>query len=407
MDTMRLAPVAAAPDLRSRPRWTVAVSILLHGLALAALLLSWPRPQGDGLPAPSYELMFDNAGAAATSPAPAETPSPAPTASIQEPVPPAPTPPAPESPALRPAPDALAGPPAPATIAPPTPDAPVAQPDPAPPGPVAMLEPQPQLPPPSTEPIPQPPQPAPPSPVTETAPTTPAPVPEAAPPAAPPVVTEPAPSPAQASQMEVRLEPPAPLPPLVFTPVPIPEPPPTPAPAPPRPQAKPTPPRTAPAQPPATGSFANPMDLNFGPAAPRLAAPRLNAAPGSVASRSLDLSPGQIKAAPSRSGDPYFDIRAKNVSADWAAGLRAYWLSHRYYPRQAAEAGEDGAVDIEMTVNRNGRVEAVEVKGRSGSVWLDMAAVAIWRGVQLAPLPPEMEGATVKVPITIHYILIR
>ena len=144
------------------------------------------------------------------------------------------------------------------------------------------------------------------------------------------------------------------------------------------------------------------MDLNFGPAAPRSSpAPR-----GSVASRAIDLSLGAPKPGPNRA-EAYFDVRAKNVGADWKAGLQAYWYRHRYYPRQAAEAGEDGTVVLEMVVNRLGRVESVEVKSRSGSPWLDMAAVGTWRNAQLPPLPPENTEERITLEIPINYILIR
>ena len=147
------------------------------------------------------------------------------------------------------------------------------------------------------------------------------------------------------------------------------------------------------------------MDLSLAPAPSRPAAPRAGAPPGSVASRSLDLTPGAPKPGPSRS-DAFFDARAAALGADWMQGVRAYWLRHRYYPRQAAENGEDGTVDLELTVNRYGRVQAAVVKSRSGSAWLDMAAVGTFRNAQLPPLPPEV-GEQHTVTISIHYQLLR
>ena len=108
------------------------------------------------------------------------------------------------------------------------------------------------------------------------------------------------------------------------------------------------------------------MDLDFGRTAQRLAAPRAGAAPGSIASRSLDLSLGTARVGPNRQ-EAFFDARAANVSADWAQGLRTWWLRHRFYPPEAARNGEDGTVDLELTVNRQGRVELVQLKSRSGS----------------------------------------
>jgi len=144
------------------------------------------------------------------------------------------------------------------------------------------------------------------------------------------------------------------------------------------------------------------MDLNFGPAAPHTAPPPR----GSVASRAIDLSLGAPKPGPNRA-EAFFDARAQNLGADWMQGVKSYWLRHRYFPRQAVEAGEDGTVVIEVTVNRYGKVEAVEVKSRSGSAWIDMAAVGTFRNAQLPPLPAEVaqERFTLTIPIT--YTLIR
>ncbi len=148
--------------------------------------------------------------------------------------------------------------------------------------------------------------------------------------------------------------------------------------------------------------FPDPIDLNFGPAAARVpAAPR-----GSVASRAIDLSLGAAKPGPNKS-EAFFDARAAKIGADWANGLAAYWRAHRYYPRQAVESGEDGSVQVELVVNRLGKVESVQIKTRSGSPWLDMAAVGTWRNAQLAPFPRENTDETATITLTINYILLR
>jgi TonB family protein len=149
------------------------------------------------------------------------------------------------------------------------------------------------------------------------------------------------------------------------------------------------------------GAFPPPIDLNFGPAASRAPAPR-----GGGSSRAIDFSLGAPKPGPNKS-EAFFDIRAANIGADWAQGLAAYWRLHRYYPQQAAQNGEDGTVEIAIVVNRLGRVESVEIQRRSGSPWLDMAAVGTWRNAQLAPLPAENTDRTITIPLTINYVLIR
>ena len=142
------------------------------------------------------------------------------------------------------------------------------------------------------------------------------------------------------------------------------------------------------------------MDLSLAPSAPR------PAARGSVASRSIDLSPPAERQGPVAS-DPYAQIRAANASADWNRGLLQYWLRHRYYPEQAAADGEEGQVTVQLTVNRSGRVENVEILSRSGSTFLDMAAVGTWRGAQLPPFTNEMREDRITFPVPIHYYLVR
>jgi len=151
-------------------------------------------------------------------------------------------------------------------------------------------------------------------------------------------------------------------------------------------------------RPPDPGSFAAPLDLNFGPLASRPALPR--------GSRGIDLTLGAPKPGPNRA-EAFFDARAARVGADWANGLEAYWRKHRYYPQQAIQNGEDGTVQVEIVVNRFGKVESVQIVSRSGSPWLDMAALGTWRGAQLAPFPPENQEPRATMTLTINYILLR
>lgn len=370
MPQTRLLP-ALPPPGRHRS-WTIVVSVLLHVLLLAAVLLFTRKPPEEGGGAPSYDLVFE--GPAGTPPP--GTPDAAAAAPESAPVPQAAPPPA--APAQ---PDAPAGPPTPAPLAPPVPDAA----PPAPP-PVAPSIPVPNEAPPAPAP-PAAPLPAPAQPVPVT--------PEPSPLAAAPEPT--APSAPAAVRLEAPQEEQRPASPAPIMPQP---PPPLPAPRPPAP-----PPAFRPRSAPPPGSFSNPMDLSFAGPQSRPGAPRIGAPRGSVASRSLDLSPGSSHTEPTRQ-DAFFDARAAAAGQDWKDGLMSYWLKHRYYPRQAAEAGEDGRVEIEMTVNQFGKVTAVSVKSQSGSPWLDMAALATWRGAQLAPLPATA-GDHLTFSISINYMLLR
>lgn len=392
--TARLAPAKPPAGLRRRRRaWTLAFSVVLHLLILAVLLTLARRPQGEeGSQAPSYQLMFENPNPTVPPGRPDAGPVVAPE---QPPTPPAPPPPSPAPPPV----DALPGPESPPPVAAPVPEAP---PTPAPPAaaPPAVEPPAPPVPP-TVEPVP-PPVPAPAPPVVQPPVVQP---PVVQPPVDAPAAPEPTLSLQPATPPQVRLQtpdaPPAPARPAPDFVVPTP-PQPLAPPTPPRPPPPPRP-RTAPPQTQA-GTFANPMDLNFGPSAARPPAARLNAPRGSVASRSLDLSPGAPKG-PNRA-EAFFDARAARLGVDWQGALMTYWLTHRYYPRQAADDGEDGSVDLELTVGASGKVENAVLKSKSGNQFIDMAALGTWRNAKLPPLPPEL-GERYTFTITINYILIR
>ena len=351
----RLAPPPRAEPIRRR-QLAALLSVLLHAAVLALLILRFGDAGVELTPDQAVEMVFEGSSAAATpgeAPAP-DSPPPAPVAEV----PPAATDPAPPAPE-----------PTPTPTEPPNPDAP-------PPEPVPEQVPV-QVPvqvPPITPPEPEMPAPAPRSiPIVRLdAPEAPAPeplVPSFEPPAAPRALPRPLPLPRrplapvqQAVQQAVR-----------------------------------------PAQRPRyADGFSPPIDLSFGKGASP-ASPRQHTGP---ASRAVDLSPGAPKAGPDRA-EAFFDARARRVGADWASGLQTYWVAHRYYPRQAAENGEDGTVKVELVVNRSGKVESVEVIGKSGSPWLDMAALSTWRGAQLAPFPAENPDLRTTMSLTINYILIR
>ena len=62
---------------------------------------------------------------------------------------------------------------------------------------------------------------------------------------------------------------------------------------------------------------------------------------------------------------------------------------------------------LRLVVARDGRVKAVEIEQRSGSPWLDLGALAVFRDAKLPPLPPDVRDPNVTVDFTIHYMIIR
>ena len=59
---------------------------------------------------------------------------------------------------------------------------------------------------------------------------------------------------------------------------------------------------------------------------------------------------------------------------------------------------------VQVVTNPNGHVTSVELKMRSGSQWLDMALVALFRDANLPPLEGETEPLTFN--FTMHYIIV-
>jgi protein TonB len=98
---------------------------------------------------------------------------------------------------------------------------------------------------------------------------------------------------------------------------------------------------------------------------------------------------------------------AERLGTDWANLLSAWVEAHKYYPQQALINGEDGSPEVEVTVRRDGHVQAVELDTRSGSQWLDLALQALFRGANLPPFPEGTGDQQLTFHFTMHYILVR
>ena len=145
-------------------------------------------------------------------------------------------------------------------------------------------------------------------------------------------------------------------------------------------------------------NFPAPIDLSFGPAGSG------RPAPGSVASRALDLTarPSKsVKARAARDG-----VSLSNGSDELAAAVHNWWLRHRYYPEQAGLAGVEGTVVLHMQLDRYGTVKDLEVYRSSGSKWLDLAAIGSFRGAKLA-ITPGSEGESIALEATLDYRIVQ
>lgn len=240
--------------------------------------------------------------------------------------------------------------------------------------------------------------------------------------AAGPTAPERGPQPAEA---EVAAEPPpppptvppVPPPPRTVPPAPVAQPvvPPPPAPPPPAHQqqsqalaalpvpARPPPPPRPPQ--PLTGF----LDLSGTPPI-RLPPPmeRVVAAPPAPPRRpgTLHLSPGAVAPGPTNVL-PMARIEGAEVGADWRNAFRAWLEANKRYPREAIEQGEDGTLQLHLVVEADGRVRVVDLRRPSRSFWLNRSAVAMFRGATLPPFPPGTVERSVRIDLTINYILIR
>ncbi len=235
-------------------------------------------------------------------------------------------------------------------------------------------------------------------------------------PASPPA-PPPAPEPVPRDTAELPAVPPSvPSPPKVAEPAAVPAPPavspPAPVPAPPPPPMAMAVPRPA-LPPPRAAPPSSPSPRPVAPAPPAFPAPMnfsFNQPPARPQPRSASRAPATLdfSLAPRQGATdvtPFSRVAGAHVGPDWRNELSAWVRAHAYYPEQAAMNGEDGNAMVRVVANPDGRVTSVQLESKSGSVWLDMALLALFRDAHLPPLHGENEPIT--FDFTMHYILIR
>ena len=254
---------------------------------------------------------------------------------------------------------------------------------------------------PPTPPVEATPLPTPPVPPTPPLPE--APTPTAPPPVQPPAAAKPPPAPSQPP-------PPAPSPP---PPPPDAEPAPSPPPPPPKPRPVPPPPKPAPpkpAPPPrpekreAPLDFPAPMNFSFGNQlrAPK-ALPRQAARPHIPGTIDMSMGPATRGAA---NPTPYSDNDDTAAGTDWRNALSRWVAEHAYYPEQARRFGEEGDAMVHVIAKSDGTVKEVELVRKSGSMWLDIALVALFRDAHIPPFPAGGDEP-LEFNFLMHYMLIR
>lgn len=128
------------------------------------------------------------------------------------------------------------------------------------------------------------------------------------------------------------------------------------------------------------------------------------AAPATPSHRSLNLDLPQSDAQAVMG--PQLSVKG-DIGADWMSALNDWVNQHKYYPEQAAAQGQQGSVQIEFTVDRQGNVTGLRMLSSSGSNFLDLAWLGMFKGVKLPPFPPGTTSDHITVDATMQYQLIN
>jgi protein TonB len=98
---------------------------------------------------------------------------------------------------------------------------------------------------------------------------------------------------------------------------------------------------------------------------------------------------------------------ARVITADYRSMLSNWLESHKHYPEEARQRGEEGRAVLRFRVDRNGRVLDYAVVGSTGFADLDAAVSEMMRGASLPRFPPSMTEPEIEVSVTIRYGLAR
>ena len=107
-----------------------------------------------------------------------------------------------------------------------------------------------------------------------------------------------------------------------------------------------------------------------------------------------------------RDPTPYSDSDESREGADYRNLLSRWVAEHAYYPEQARRDGDEGDAKVHVLAASDGRVKEVELIGKSGSMWLDLALLSLFRDQHIPPYPGG-GSEPIEFNFTMHYVLIR
>ena len=93
------------------------------------------------------------------------------------------------------------------------------------------------------------------------------------------------------------------------------------------------------------------------------------------------------------------------VTAIWRGAVSAWLQSHKSYPDDARERGEEGAALVRFTVDRSGRILEFALVRGTGSASLDAAVARMLTGAQLPAFPSGMTQDRTTVTVQVRYAL--
>jgi periplasmic protein TonB len=98
---------------------------------------------------------------------------------------------------------------------------------------------------------------------------------------------------------------------------------------------------------------------------------------------------------------------APTISPDYRTLLSGWLESHKRYPEDARQRGEEGRAVLRFRVDRYGRVLDYAVVSSTGFADLDQSIENMMRGATMPPFPPSMAEPEIEVSVTIRFGLAR
>jgi len=98
---------------------------------------------------------------------------------------------------------------------------------------------------------------------------------------------------------------------------------------------------------------------------------------------------------------------APTISPDYRSILSSWLETHKRYPEEARQRGEEGRAVLRFRVDHSGRVLDYSVVSSTGFGDLDQSVESMMRGAVLPPFPPSMTQPEIEVSVTIRFGLSR